>query len=129
MITPTNGLKTETEPNRVHAEPIDIWRARNFICQNFTDPISLTSVAKVANISAGHLSEKFRQVTGVNFVDYVGNVRIEQACNLLADGNMRISEIAFAVGFQSLSQFNRVFKKVHGRSPTEYRTALRQQET
>jgi AraC-like DNA-binding protein len=128
MITATNHLKTQTESSRVQAEPVDIWRARNFICQNFTDQLSLTSVARVANISAGHLSEKFRQVTGVNFVDYVGNVRIERACDLLSDEKMRISEIAFAVGFQSLSQFNRVFKKVHGRSPTEYRAGLRQQK-
>jgi len=84
----------------------------------------LSSVAKAAGISPGHLSEKFRQITGVNFVDYVGRLRVEQACARLGNGDARISEIAFDVGFQSLSQFNRVFKKVSGKSPTEYRVEL-----
>ena len=106
------------------AEPVDIWRARNFIHQHFADQLSLGSVAKAAGISPGHLSEKFRQITGLNFVDYVGRIRIEQACARLANGDHRISEIAFDVGFQSLSQFNRVFKKVSGKSPTEYRAEL-----
>jgi AraC-like DNA-binding protein len=64
-------------------------------------------------------------VTGVNFVDYVARMRIEKACDLLQDRHVRISEIAFAVGFQSLSQFNRVFKKLSGRSPSAYRAARR----
>lgn len=68
-----------------------------------------------------HLSEKFKQVTGVNFVVYVSLLRFERARLLLHDSKLRISEIAFAVGFQSLSQFNRIFKKLSSQSPTEYR--------
>jgi AraC-like DNA-binding protein len=86
--------------------------------------LSLTKVAKAVNISANHLSEKFKQVTGVNFVEYVARVRFKNACDLLRDRNLRISEIAFAVGFQSLSQFNRVFTKLGRKSPTQYRAKL-----
>ena len=75
------------------------------------------------NISPNHLSEKFKQVTGINFVDYIARIRFEKACVLLQDPNLRISEIAFAVGFQSLSQFNRVFKKLTGESPSQLRLA------
>jgi methylphosphotriester-DNA--protein-cysteine methyltransferase len=64
---------------------------------------------------------KFKQVTGVNFVDCVARTRFEKACDLLQNPDLRISEIAFAVGFQSLSQFNRVFKKLSGKSPGAYR--------
>jgi AraC-like DNA-binding protein len=78
-------------------------------------------VAKLVNISAGHLSEKFKQVTGIKFVDYVARARFKKACRLLQDVDIRISEIAFGVGFQSLSQFNRVFNKLSGKSPTAYR--------
>jgi AraC-like DNA-binding protein len=77
-------------------------------------------------MSANHLSEKFKQVTGVNFVDYIARIRFEKACELLLNSNLRISEIAFTVGFQSLSQFNRVFKRSSGKSPTELRAAYRQ---
>jgi AraC-like DNA-binding protein len=80
-------------------------------------------VAKAVNISANHLSEKFKQVTGVNFVDYVARVRFETARDVLLHSNRRVSEIAFEAGFQSLSQFNRVFKKLSGKSPTEFRAA------
>jgi AraC-like DNA-binding protein len=107
------------EGNR--AEPVDIWKARNFICEHSGEELSLTQVARAVNISPNYLSEKFRQVTGINFVDHVAFTRFEKARTLLPDAGLRISEIAFAVGFQSLSQFNRVFKRLAGRSPTQYR--------
>lgn len=114
---------TRAAQNRSRAEPVEIWKARNFIHEHSDEEISLTKVAKAVNISANHLSEKFRQVTGVNFVEYVARIRFEKARSLLHDADLRISEIAFAVGFQSLSQFNRVFKKLSGESPTAYRAA------
>jgi AraC-like DNA-binding protein len=108
---------------RNQAEPVEIWKARNFIDGHFEEELSLPRVAKAVNVSANHLSEKFKQVTGVNFVEYIARARFEKARCLLHDSNLRVSEIAFAVGFQSLSQFNRVFKKLSGKSPTEYRSA------
>jgi AraC-like DNA-binding protein len=103
------------------AEPVEIWKARKFIKEHSAEELSLTKVAKAANISRNHLSEKFKQITGTNFVEYVARARFEKACELLRDVDLRISEIAFAVGFQSLSQFYRVFKKFSGKSPTAYR--------
>ena len=105
------------------AEPTDIRKARRFIQENYTDGVSLDSVARAAGVSAGHLSEKFKQITGFNFVEYVGRLRVERACERLRDSADPISHIAFEVGFQSLSQFNRVFKKFSRKSPTEYRAA------
>ena len=112
----------QTTPNH-RAEPVEIWKARKFIEQHSDEELSLTKVAKAVNISANHLSEKFKQVTGVNFVNYVARARLETARDLLLHSNRRVSEIAFAAGFQSLSQFNRVFKKLSGKSPTEHRAA------
>lgn len=117
LLTP--GFQQTNSNN--HAEPVEIWKARKFIEEHSGEELSLSKVAKAVNISANHLSETFKQVTGVNFVDYIARVRFENACDLLRDPNLRISEIAFAVGFQSLSQFNRVFKKLSGKSPTEHR--------
>ena len=112
----------QTTPNH-RAEPVEIWKTRKFIEQHSDEELSLTKVAKAVNISANHLSEKFKQVTGVNFVDYVARARFETARDLLRHSNRRVSEIAFAAGFQSLSQFNRVFKKLSTKSPTEFRAA------
>ncbi|MGH8094408.1 MAG: helix-turn-helix domain-containing protein [Chthoniobacterales bacterium] len=105
------------------AEPGRIWKARNFIHQYLGEELSLTKVADVVHISPNYLSEEFKRVTGSKFVDYVARARIEKACKLLCNSNLRISEIAFEVGFQSLSQFNRAFKKLSGKSPKEYRAS------
>jgi AraC-like DNA-binding protein len=109
------------DPGRV--EPVEILRARRFIHKNSDDELSLTKVARFAHISANYLSEKFKEVAGINFVDYVARIRVGKARDLLRNSNLRVSEIAFAVGFQSLSQFNRVFKKLTRKSPTQFRAA------
>jgi transcriptional regulator GlxA family with amidase domain len=66
--------------------------------EHFEEELSLPRVAKAVNVSANHLSEKFKQVTGVNFVEYIARARFEKARDLLQDRHVRISEIAFAVG-------------------------------
>jgi len=120
-MTPANRFTPVNIPDRNRAEPVEIWKARNFIHQYSDDELSLTKVAKFVHISANYLSEKFKEVAGINFVDYVARIRVGKAYDLLQNSNLRISEIAFAVGFQSLSQFNRVFKKFTRKSPTQFR--------
>ena len=101
-----------------------IVRARSFIAEHADEEMSLVAVAKVVNMSATYFSEKFKEMTGINFVEYVARTRIEKARNLLLNPNRRVSEVAFEVGFQSLSQFNRTFRKVGGKSPRDYRAKL-----
>jgi AraC-like DNA-binding protein len=107
-----------------NAEPPVIARAKEFIKQHQTEDISLGQVAKAVNTSTFYFCKMFKKVTGINFTDYVSRTRIENAKNLLLNPNLRVSEIAYEVGFQSLTHFNRVFKKVIGQSPTEYRGQL-----
>jgi AraC-like DNA-binding protein len=107
------------------AEPVRIWKARNFIHAHSNEELSLGKVARAANTSPNYFSEKFKEATGTTFVSYVARTRFEKAAALLREGDLRVSEIAFATGFQSLSQFNRVFKKSSGKSPTAYRAAAR----
>lgn len=105
------------------AEPVRIWKARNFIEAHATEELSLGQVARASNTSPNYFSGKFKEATGTTFVRYVARTRFEKAAALLRGADLRVSEIAFATGFQSLSQFNRVFKKFAGKSPTEYRNA------
>jgi len=114
----------QTTPNH-RAEPVGVWKARKFIEEHSDEEISLRETAKAVNISPNYLSEKFKQITGMKFVEYVARTRFQRACGLLNDGDVRISEVAFAAGFQSLSQFNRVFKRFSGKSPTQYRASKR----
>ena len=120
-MSPTNESKKIRLQNGDRAEPVEIWKARKFIEEHSNEELSLKRVARAVNISGNYLSEKFKEITGLNFVEYVARVRFEKACDLLENADRRISEIAFAVGFQSLSQFNRIFKKLSGKSPTAYR--------
>ena len=108
-----------------NAEPPVITRAKEFIKQHQSDDISLGQVAKAVNTSTFYFCKMFKKVTGINFTDYVSRVRIEKAKNLLLNPNLRVSEIAYEVGFQSLTHFNRIFKKILGQSPTEYRGQLK----
>lgn len=121
MIKMLSPAEFENVSSRNRAEPVAIWKARRFIKEHSSEELSLTKIAKVVNMNPNYLSENFKQVTGINFVEYVARTRFATACDLLRNDSMPISEIAFAAGFQSLSQFNRVFKKFSGKSPTQYR--------
>jgi AraC-like DNA-binding protein len=107
-----------------NAEPPVITRAKLFITEHQTEELSLDQVAKAVHTSKFYLCKMFKKATGINFTDYLSRVRTERAKNLLLNPNLRVSEIAYEVGFQSLTHFNRVFKRILGQSPTEYRGQL-----
>jgi len=107
-----------------NAEPPVITKAKQFIEEHHTEDISLGQVAQAVHASIFYFCKLFRKTVGINFTEYVSRTRIEKAKNLLLNPNLRVSEIAYEVGFQSLTHFNRVFKRVTGESPTEYRSHL-----
>jgi len=107
-----------------NAEPPVITRAREYIHEHQSENLRLGQVARAVNTSTFYFCKMFKKVTGINFTHYLSRVRIEKSKNLLLNPNLRVSEIAFEVGFQSLTHFNRVFKRILGQSPTEYRSQL-----
>jgi AraC-like DNA-binding protein len=106
------------------AEPPGVARARAFIAENFPDEISLGEIARVVNMSTFYFCKTFKRATGLTFTDYLARVRVEKVKNILLNPQKRVSEAAYAVGFQSLSQFNRAFRRIAGESPTHYRDRL-----
>lgn len=100
-----------------------VTRGRQIIDQGFREELSLGEVARQVNVSAGYFSLLFKQVTGINFVEYVARLRVEKAKSLLHNPKLRISDVAFDVGYQSLSQFNRDFRRFADSSPRNYRTS------
>jgi len=120
LSTLTNQLMVK----QAAAELPAVARARSFIAEHQADEISLGDVAKAVNMSAFYFCKTFRKVTGVTFVDYLARVRVEKVKSLLLDPHKRISEAAFEAGFQSLSQFNRVFRRIAGEAPSVYREKL-----
>jgi AraC-like DNA-binding protein/ligand-binding sensor protein len=105
-------------------EPKMIARAREFIEEHQGEDLSLAEVARAVNCSTFYFCKMFKRATGLHFTEYLARVRVEKAKNLLLNPNLRISEIAYEIGFQSLTHFNRVFRRLVGESPTEYRHKL-----
>jgi AraC-like DNA-binding protein len=81
-------------------------------------------VSKALNISVFYFCKVFKKATGLTFTEYLSKVRVLKAQTLLENPHARVAEVAFAAGFQSLTHFNRIFRKLTGHSPTAYR-ALR----
>ena len=117
-------LSNQVYVQQENAEPPVITKAREYIQEHQAEKLPLRQVAKAVNTSAFYFCKLFKKVTGINYTDYLSRVRIEKSKNLLLNPNLRVSEIAFEVGFQSLTHFNRVFKRILGQSPTEYRAQL-----
>lgn len=119
-----SGLANQLVIESQNIEPPLVQKAREYIDKHRTEELSLADVAKAAGASVFHFCKVFHKATGLTFTDYVARVRVEDARTQLLNPSRRISEIAYQVGFQSLTQFNRTFKRVFGRSPTEFRARL-----
>ncbi len=106
------------------AEAPVIAKARAFIAEHFAEEIALTDVARAVNTSPFYFCKLFKQATGLTFTDYLARVRVETVKQILLNPHKRVSEAAYEAGFQSLSQFNRVFRRIAGESPSTYRDRL-----
>ena len=98
--------------------PPAVLKACGFIrARALVEDVSLAHVARHCAVSEGHLSRLFHHATGLTFREYVAQVRAEHAKALLMNSGKGVTEIAYESGFQSLSQFHRVFRKVFGSAP------------
>ncbi len=104
------------------AESPLVRRARAYIAGHHEDPVSLEEVSNAMHVSTFYFCKMFKKATGLTFTDYLGRIRIEKAKTLLVNPHLRVSEIAYTVGFQSLTHFNRVFRNLTGESPSHFRT-------
>ncbi|MFS6559563.1 helix-turn-helix domain-containing protein, partial [Parabacteroides distasonis] len=89
--------------------------------EHYSEELTLQRVADAAGISPGYLSTSFPQVCGKGFIDYLNQVRIEHACAYLKQKYFKTYEIAYKVGFKDEKYFTRVFKKLMGMTPNEYK--------
>jgi AraC-like DNA-binding protein len=105
-------------------ESSPVCRAKRFIAEHQGEPVTLAQVARTQHMSTFYFCKTFKKATGLTFTDYLGRLRIETAKGLLLNPNRRVSEVAYTVGFSSLTHFNRLFSKHACQSPTAYRAAL-----
>ena len=106
------------------AEAPVIIRARAYISEHHGEAMRMRVVAQAVHTSTFYFCKVFKRATGLTYTEYVSRVRIESVKRQLLDRHLRVSEAAYAAGFQSLSQFNRVFRRIEGESPSHYRDQL-----
>jgi two-component system response regulator YesN len=92
-----------------------------YIDKHYANPITLNELAGVVNLNTDYLSRLFKEEVGCNFITYLTQVRLENAAIMLRETDMKIYEIAEAVGYPNLSYFSRNFKKYHGVNPFEFK--------
>ena len=114
----SNTYSSETEMADIERK---IYSVAGYIHAHYPEDLSLDSLAKHFCISPSYLSHRFKQVTGFSVTDYIQMTRIRNVQSLLINTEIPITEVAEPCGFNCFSQFNRVFRKHIGMSPSQYR--------
>jgi AraC-like DNA-binding protein len=96
-------------------------KAMVYIHGHYAEPIGREDVAQYVGVSEGYLSRCFTQETGLSLIHYLTRYRIQQAKQLLASGEMPITEIALKTGFSDSNYFSRAFRREVGKSPLAFR--------
>lgn len=104
-----------------YKESKPIVLAKQYINQNYKASISLENVSAAIGFNPAYFSSLFKKETGKNFLEYVTEIRINNAKSYLAKTDMNISDIAFNVGYTDIKYFSKLFKRNTGLSPSEYR--------
>jgi len=102
-----------------------LLRARDAMDRDFAEPLNVPGLARVALMSPAHFSRQFRATFAETPHRYLQRRRIERACALLRDSELSVTDISYAVGFESLGTFSRTFTSIIGRSPSAYRAQAR----
>lgn len=122
---PARGLLPVQIKRRVTKEPkIKNYLVRNihhFLEENYGRQLTLEEVADEHLISVGYLCRLFKRETGQTFIEYLTNMRIQKSKKLLTQSNLKVYEIAYLTGFSDMNYFSKIFKKVTGTSPTNFR--------
>jgi AraC-like DNA-binding protein len=115
-------LMEESEPKAHTAKNIDaVHKAVSYMKQNFNSEVKLDDLAMQSFVSKNYFSRLFREVTGISFSDYMQKLRIDEACSLLRQSDMKVIDVAQQVGFKDIKFFYEVFKKITGKTPGDYR--------
>ncbi|WP_281975150.1 AraC family transcriptional regulator [Halobacillus litoralis] len=105
---------------RPYSSEPSIKAIKDYILERYQDDVTLDHLAVHLNISKYHLHRSFTNAVGMTPREFLHHVRLRKAACLLKGKDMEITEVAFKVGFQSISTFNRSFKKFYGKTPTQF---------
>lgn len=100
-----------------------ITRAMAFIEENYAQKLTLRELSRQLHINESYLSKLFKKELDVNFTDYLNELRIHKSMQLIEETNLSLLEIAVQVGFEDQSYYTKIFKKVTGKTPKQYKNA------
>ena len=106
---------------RFHPKNKRIQTIHDFLMKNYRESINLKQIASLVNMAEGSLCRFFKMQVGITIFEYLNQIKIEFACNLLMDNNLSILDVAIDCGFNNLSHFNKQFKLITGVIPKDYR--------
>lgn len=115
------GVAEEIKLDLAEEKNRSVELAKEYIEEHYYENLMQVDVAQRVGISAGYLSTLFQKQLSIGFVDYLNEIRIEHACTYLRQSYLKTYEIAYKVGFKDEKYFSKVFKKIKGQSPSEYR--------
>lgn len=119
---------TYIEPSS-HLVPIGIQQAIDFIKDHYSEPITLADAASAASCCRAHFCKLFKQSLGISFLTYLYRIRIRRAVDLLVHSDTPVTNIAYEVGFNDLTNFERVFRALLRHSPSQYRQLAKYPQT
>jgi AraC-like DNA-binding protein len=105
-------------------DPHCVACAKNLVTKHPDEMPSTRSAARASHVTEPYFCRRFKAATGMTFTEYVARCHVEQARELLRDPGLRVTDVAYAAGFQSIPHFNRTFKRYTGVSPKGYRVSL-----
>lgn len=118
------NLEWESIGTKSKKEESDLFifqKVIHYICDNYHQPITLEQISKVSGFSTYHFCRFFKRMSGLTFIEYLTNLRLDKAVFSLLTNEKAICKIAYECGFASIKSFNRAFKNAYGISPREYR--------
>ncbi|WP_080848590.1 response regulator [Cytobacillus gottheilii] len=119
-----DGMKQLYMIHNDHLEADTFHKLKQYIFEHSHKDISLESLGQMVELSPIYISKMFKEKLGVNYIDYLTQCRMEKAKSLLGDSKKSIKEITFETGYHDPNYFSKVFKKMCGITPMEYRKAV-----
>ena len=95
-------------------------RAARYICEHYSEQITLGDVADELSLSRVYFSTRFKQLTGFGFSEYLNQVRVANASRMLCSGSVSVTDVAYKCGFNDSNYFASIFKRIRGVSPKKY---------
>ena len=112
-----------------HSSDESLGRVMDYLSRHYSEVIRLSEVAEMVNMSESSFCRFFKQHTSKSFIDFLTDIRLGAASRALIDSSLSIAEIGYDCGFNNLSNFNRIFKKKKGVTPSEFRDNYRKNKT